>query len=384
MLTQESTNPGLNEPDKPAWSGFISPDTLLEQVRNTAPFLFPLRRDGAFLEILADTEIDRPQSLPQYFRVCLACHHATVATYVPTDVDTKIRGLLWRETRNREDLRAMADLGIAMGEWNTAEVSRGDVQLPGERPVSGHQGEWLSVMIGALGRLAAVGDEEYVEKLEAAIDAELRREARIFHRALSTPGLEIETLRLAMGITHNLGDVDQGISFWETKITRERGGRFGRLAHENTTAYDGAFLKPTALYKELLASEGHRHYPLRSVKPLRVSAELLRPMGPFFDDWGAMLATSPALNDDGRAEVLDALIRGCRKVANQEGYYRAIAGFREASAKAFDRAIALLPGAARRELRDPAMQRKISVPRVSFESRYRKRVIAMREDKRRF
>jgi hypothetical protein len=30
-----------------------------------------------------------------YFTLCLACHFATVATYVPTDVDSKIRGHCW-------------------------------------------------------------------------------------------------------------------------------------------------------------------------------------------------------------------------------------------------------------------------------------------------
>ena len=359
-----------------------SPAPLLEQVRNTAPFLFPLQEDDAYQTALRAAEQQLPDTLEGYFRLCLACHYATVATFVPTDVDTKIRGILWRETRDLDVLRSMAAFALSARHWDVTPVSKRNVTLPGERPVSGHHGEWFSVMLGAAGRIMALGDDEYAAELTAAVDDELQREIRIFLKALQQPGLEIETLHLAMSITHNLGDIDQGISFSDGRVARELKARFGRLAHENTAPYGGMYQFPALLYKELLAPEGHRHYPLRSVKPLRVSHDLLLPLGLFLDDWGATLATSPSLHEQGRAEVLDALIRGCRKVAGQLGYFRAIAGFRQASQRNFDTAVADLPAAARRELKDPALQQRIAVAKVSFESPFRKRVARMRDNLR--
>ena len=81
---------------------------------STAPFLvarFPPAEPGhlihlgsspdGFLRILANwrnmlsDKLSYEEQLQSYFALCLACHHATVGTFVPTDVDTKIRGILW-------------------------------------------------------------------------------------------------------------------------------------------------------------------------------------------------------------------------------------------------------------------------------------------------
>ena len=200
-------------------------------------------------------------------------------------------------------------------------------------------------------------------------------------RAIATPGCELDTLRLAASITHNLGDLDQGISFWEGRSASgvaESISRFHRIAHENKTAYGGAFLRPTDLYKKVLATEGHRHYPLRAVKPLRQSPELLLPLGPYLDEWGGLIATFPGLSPADRAEVLDALVRGCRKIPGQQGYYRALAGFADRSLKAFEEAANLMPSSSRKDLRSPEMRRLMAVPRASFESRLKKVVQAAR------
>ena len=104
------------KPPRHAWAQWIGPETLISQVRGTAPFLeprLPATEPGrlielghspdGFLRILANWEnILRPnlnpeEQLQDYFAFCLACHHTTVATFVPTDVDTKIRGIVWRE-----------------------------------------------------------------------------------------------------------------------------------------------------------------------------------------------------------------------------------------------------------------------------------------------
>lgn len=379
-----------------AWDGWIEPAALLALVRNTAPFLYPLAPEPTgrlarwansargFLRILAAAELwtgegwSADEQLIDYFALCLACHQATVATFVPTDVDSKIRGLVWQKTRDRDVLRALAEVAFAMGAWTVEGISQRAQYIGDLGAVSGHNGEWLSVMAGAHGRFLQVGDAEYAEKTAVAIDAELRRELQAFAVARATRGLELDVLRLAMSITHNLGDLDQGISFWKSEGTGESRARFARLAHENKAAYEGGFQPVAQLYRLYLASEGHRHYPLRAVKPLRQSADLLLPLGPFFDDWGGVVGTHPVLTLDDRGEVLDALVRGCRKVPGQQGYYRALAGFQERAPQVFEAAAAKMPAASRKELRQPEMRQLLAVPRASFEARARKVVQQLR------
>ena len=393
-------------PAGPAWDGWIAPDNLISLVRNTAPFLYEnpaagapptrlfdclasdisaegaaegaagTRPSQAFLRILHSTEahdwtrLTRDEQLIDYFVLCLCCHHSTVATFVPTDVDSKIRGLVWRKTRDRDVLRALGQAGLAMGRWDLRGVSRRTSEVGGLGPVSGHDGEWLSVLAGAHGRFLETRDVEWAERMAQAIDAELKRELEAFQIARATRGGEIEVLRLAASITHNVGDLDQGISFWEGRAAAvDSLKRFHRLAHENKAAYGGAFQVPADLYKKALSTEGHRHYPLRAVKPLRQSVDLLLPLGPFLDDWGATVAGWKGLSAADRSEVVDALVRGCRKIPGQQGYFRALAGMAEQSIRAFDDAVALLPAASRKDLRSPETRRLMAVPRGSFESR---------------
>jgi hypothetical protein len=371
----------LSSPET-AWDGWIAPETIVGLVRNTAPFLF-IGDPGAarpFLQYITDNEASR---LTQYFALCVAAHHATVATFVPTDVDTKIRGLIWRKTRDEAELRWMADFAFGWLDWDLAPVSRrflGAGTRLGET-VSGHNGEWLSVVAGGHGRFLAVGDAEYAERTAEAIDRELEREASAFLTAFRAPGREIETLKLAASLTHNLGDLDQGISFWEGPAAKFAASkaRFARLAHENTKPYSGVFQISARLYRDWLAPEGHRHYPLRPLKCLRQSAELLLPQGPFLDEWGGIAGTHPDLTTDDRTEVLDALIKGCKKVPGQSGYFRAIAGFAEAAPRAFAAALDRVPASSRKELRQAAFQKQLAVSRASFESSMKKRVQALRD-----
>lgn len=376
---------------------FIQPEPLRALVWNTAPFLEDRRfapppgpwdtlapGPEGFLAILfaGDRELpeDESAALPAYFALCLAAHHATVATYAPTDVDGKIRGLLWRETKDPAMIARLVDLAFLMHDWSLKGISKRWDTVHGSRPVSGHDGEWLSVIVGALGRALEYGDEATIDRLATAIDEELEREAQAFRLALAEPGLELLTLRLAMSVTHNVGDVDQGIGYWESKrLAEPYKARFARLAHENRNAYQGTFQLAARLYREVLASEGHRHYPLREARQLRTSPDLLLPLGPCFDDWGALVARHPALEGEGRPAVLEALVTGCKKVPNQQGYYRALAGWREADSGGFDRAAREIPNSAQKLLRDAHLRQMVAVPRASFESMLRKKVLAVRD-----
>ena len=108
------------------FGGFIGPENLLSLVRNTAPYWFggtgrrlvaevaaPSRlidlvdTPHGWLQILrhgrqlADSSPKTPEAHADYFALCLACHMTSVATYVPTDVDNKIRDALWHPDTDR-------------------------------------------------------------------------------------------------------------------------------------------------------------------------------------------------------------------------------------------------------------------------------------------
>jgi hypothetical protein len=363
------------KPPRPAWDRWIGPETLISQVRSTAPFLAPRlpaaepgrlidlgdSPDG-FLRILANWEnILRPglhteEQLQDYFALCLACHHATVATFVPTDVDTKIRGIAWRESRDPDVLRPMLRLALASRAWTEEGIS-----IRAVRGVSGHNGEQWSAIAGGLGYLLELGDTASAGEAQAAIEAEIAREQAVFDACASERDAELDLLRLSMTLAHNRGDLTQGMGFW--KHTARTTPVIEHLSER------GRFSLAVRIYQSTgLAAEGHRHYPLRAVKALRRSPATLLPLSPFLDEWGGVVAQLEESH-----EVLAGLVGGCYKVPGQQGYYRAIAGMRAASASAFDRAAARMPNAAQRLLRGAELRKLIDVPRGSFESMMRKR-----------
>jgi len=368
------STPGI-KPLRDAWARWISPETLISQVRNTAPFLeprLPAAEPGrlielghccdGFLHILANWEniqrstLNPGEQLQDYFALCLACHHATVATFVPTDVDTKIRGILWRESRDPEVLRPMLRLALESRGWTEDGIS-----VRAVRGVSGHNGEQWSAIAGGLGRLLELGDMASAEEGQAAIEAEIDREQAVFDAVADERDAELDLLRLSMTLAHNRGDLTQGMNFWKrTPLTAP--------LMEHLSAR-GRFALAVRVYQHTgLSAEGHRHYPLRAVKPLRRSSATLLPLSPFLDDWGSAVAQFEESH-----EVLEALVLGCQKVQGQQGYYRAIAGMRAASSGAFDRTAARMPNSAQRLVRNADLRKLIDVPRVSFESMMRKR-----------
>ena len=370
-----SLTPSTDPESRPAWAAWISPETLLSQVRNTAPFLdilqpapqpgrlihLGLSFDG-FLRILSSWEnILHPALLPaeqlqDYFALCLACHHATVATFVPTDVDTKIRGIVWRETRDPDVLRPMLALSLAARGWTEQGISTRNV-----RGVSGHNGEHWSAIAGGLGRLLELGDQSSAQEALAAIEGEIDRQQLVFDHAAAEKDSELDLLRLAMTLAHNRGDLTQGMGFWKKSPVT-----VPVMRHLSTR---GRFARAVFVYQQTgLSAEGHRHYPLRPVRALRRSPDTLLPLCPFLDQWGGVVARLPEAH-----EVLGALVEGSQKIAGQQGYYRAIAGMREVSPGEFDRAVARTPNATQRLLRGGELRKLVDVPRASFEAMMRKR-----------
>ncbi|HUB83716.1 MAG TPA: hypothetical protein VMB03_33190 [Bryobacteraceae bacterium] len=364
-----------------AWRQWISPETLIGQVHSTAPFLddrLPARENGRLIELggspdgflrvlsswenILDAGLTTEEQLQDYFAICLACHHATVATFVPTDVDTKIRGVVWRETRDRDSLRAMLRFALESRAWTEEGIS-----IRAVRGVSGHDGEQWSAIAAGLGYLLERGDTVSADEALAAIECEIDREQAVFEAVCAERGAELDILRLSMTLAHNRGDLTQGMGFWKRNAATAP-----VMEHLSTR---GRFAPAVFIYQHTgLAAEGHRHYPLRAVKGLRRSAATLLPLCPFLDEWGGTVSRI-----EESPEVLEALVLGCHKIAGQQGYYRAISGMRAVSQGAFDRAAGHMPNAAQRLLRDAELRKLVDVPRVSFESMMRKRARAALE-----
>ena len=140
----------------------------------------------------------------------MACHHATVATFVPTDVDTKIRGIVWLESRDPDVLRPMLRLALASRGWTEDGIS-----IRAVRGVSGHNGEQWSAIAGGLGRLLELGDTASAEEAQAAIETEIDREQAVFDQVAAERDAELDLLRLSMTLAHNRGDLTQGMGFWK-------------------------------------------------------------------------------------------------------------------------------------------------------------------------
>ncbi len=335
------------------FDGMIGPGQILAWIASSCPFLLPqiaaravttappravtAGADG-WLQVLAAAPrligakptIDTRED---YLALCLAAHHATVGSYVPTDVDSKIRGELWRRQTGAA-LRRRWQIATDAREWSAAGVST-RVEETTCGPVSGHHGEWLGVAAGALGAAMIAGDSETADEAAGWMHAELTREAQAYIvaeeevRTGNNDKQAVALTRLAWILTHNAGDVDQGLAHWPSgavgRLLDERRRVFGEIAHCAPQRYLGAYHRAKAVY-QVVASEGHRHYPLRAVKALRADASFLLPLGPCFENWGTVIAHSPAINDQGRSEVLAALCNGIEKVSGQVGYQRALVG----------------------------------------------------------
>lgn len=386
---------------------WIGVGPLLDLVEATAPFLFSPSRSPAdpapagakrMIDLVGGPEgwwhillnarqwlasADEPSAdaLDDYFALCCAAHHATVGTYTPTDVDAKIRGVLWQNL-DADHLRARWRVVEAWRGWDERLVcTRGEPCGP-YGLVGGHDGERLGVTAGAYGSaLSTPGAEDVAEATRDAIAAEIIREADALRAAIDAvadgSGDPIALLRLAWVTTHNVGDLNQGLSFWpDTEAHRNARAPFERLAHENGRSAGGAFLAAKRLY-HLVEAEGHRNYSLRQARCLRPLPDLLLPLGPCLEAWGEKVARHRRLERNDQVEVIAALVEGCRKVPGQIGYYRALVGMREALGGTFDQLVKRLGSADRKHLAEPAVRRTLAVSTASFHASLAKQVRAL-------
>lgn len=306
-----------------------------------------------------------------YFELLLAAHYATVATFVPTDVDTRIRFHEWQQVRERSTFEAMvAHVDHAAKYWSAPAMSARTVDV-GLGPVSGHDGEWLSVRAGALGRAIQLGYDDMVEHIAKCIDDELERERESFERAIRTCGCELDALRIACVIAHNLGDLSRVVVDWTAKgpVAERYRKRYSRLGHDDAAYVVKSFQRAGALNKAVTAAENHRFLPLRTARGLRRHRELLLPIGPFFDAWGRTVATHPSLDHVSRVEVLGVLIDAHLANPSQQGYLRAMVGMHEATRGGIDELAKELPAKQRRAVSGGIIREALGVSVERFEAR---------------
>jgi hypothetical protein len=317
-------------PQKPAG---IAPKLLLEQVKATAPWAF-----GQSPALPAASVLERAPEIEKawktngggedYLRVLLAAHFTTVATFCPTDVDARIRQHIWTPLQKERLASAVTRVEEIAG-WPVPPVTARHVVLDGE-VLAGHQGEWFSVMAGALGRALVLADKPIIERTTAWIEAELTREARLVTFARKK-GTDQELLSVVTTVAHNTGDLSRVVDTWApAHANSELGMRYRRLGHEDGARFDGAFVFAGELNKQLMAKENHRFLPLRAPKALRRERAFLLPFGPYFYDWGRLIGTTKLLAEPERAEILHALVRVHEIRKEELGCLRAIAGIHAA------------------------------------------------------
>jgi hypothetical protein len=355
--------------------GILS-SVLAEQVRNTAAWLWqePLAAPlTAIFDEAVDDAPEAPGALVRSLRLRLAAHYATVATFVPTDVDAHIRHHMWM---------AIADAEVfTQAKACVEEATTRDPRLVSARVtdgVSGHDGEWLAVRAGATGRALMLGLDNEAAGLAAEIDAELDREERVFEAALAHGAPGTVTLALATTLAHNLGDLSRVVDAWPLAARASPlHARYSRLGHADARRQRKAFVLAGLLNKELMASENHRFLVLRKPRGLRRGRALLLPIGPWFDGWGETVCRSELLDDNDRAEVVAALIELHLRSPVQEGCLRALAAIERGTRGGLASYSAALPARLRKETGRGRIRDALDVSRERFEARMESRYRAL-------
>ena len=363
--------------------------TLYELVKNTSPFLFAKTPDAStrFISILSNP--DSVKDAFGYFEYCVAAHFGTVGTFVPTDVDLAIRLKLWQKISTPEEFQPMWNLVQEFDRWDETLVSKRRVYSPSGIKVSGHLGEWFSIAMGAYG-IAVKKIHGFVPEIRASIEAKVKdhetalRELR--KQFQSEPNIvhARQYLDAIAAVAHNLGDLDRMFDAWEIGEMDVLKRRVYRCGHEDARNPRAELLLAGSIYKEMLASENHRHFPLRDPKGIRKSERFLLNFGPFLDDWGVGIVSSSTvlaqggdaiLNEGDLREVAEALISGWKRLNPKtiytcQGYARALCGMMTAFPNKREGFEALLSPKVKKEMNESGLRTLMGVTRVQFEKQW--------------
>lgn len=345
----------------------ISPALLLEQVRGAAPFLFdgpePAGPRLRYLRVLRAYD-GRRLDAPGYYELCLCAHWATAGSFVPTDVDNAIRWKLWQDAQPGL-VELQARLVLESASWDYRPVTARRVDTP-EGPLSTHEGTWFSVAAGAYAACRGIGSPLAADVL-AAMRAEAGREDRAY---AALRGDALDFLRASALVSHNFGDCDRVIDQWELPPGDALREALYDAAKPGSPLFGGRLGVGGRLHRLYLGADNHRHYPLRAPRALRRSADLLLPVGPFFDEWGRTVARHPDLSPEDKAEVVRALVDGWARLHEPPGYARALAGIVGSFAGGREKLKRLLPAKDMRLLSSGTLKVAMDEPRERFEARW--------------
>jgi hypothetical protein len=327
----------------------------------------------------------------EYFRLCLSSHYLTVATPVPTDVDNQIRQKLWPKQLPLETALEMASLVVESNRWDFARVTGryayGAKGTPWEREiVHGHLGEWFTVACGAYCALKQYKDPLAEAKRRELLDEiaqEVNRHSEIFG-SLWRAQDGLGALKASAALAHNFGDLDRVMDMWELSVDDPLRLNFYKLGvspfdSNKKLRYLGRLWVAGELYKcvidgSSMALENHRHYALRKPKCLRKSPAFMISTGPFFDDWGRVVARGLAHPDgspsEETVEVLEVLKNGWDRQPKTLGYGRALRSFFE-----------LHPSLSQEGIKRAHEMRQImNTPQERFEKRWNDEAVRLMDD----
>lgn len=344
----------------------ISAQLLLEQVKSAAPFLFdgPEASDPKlrYIRVLRSYDGGELNSL-QYYELCLCAHWATAGSFVPTDVDNGIRWKHWQSVQPGLVVE-QAKLVLEAGTWDYSPVTS-KICGVGEHRLSTHEGTWFSVAAGAYAALL----EAQPAMSTVVLDA-MKREAEREDRAYAVCGEGIERLKASALISHNFGDLDRVVDQWELKPNDALRGALYDAAKPGSTLFGGRLGGAGLIHQKHMGADNHRHYPLRAAKGLRRSADLLLPVGPFFDDWGRKIGKHPALTAEEVAETVRCLLDGWTRLHEPAGYARALSGILEVFPGGRRALGKLLPGKDQRMLEAGTLKAAMDIPQQRFEAQW--------------
>lgn len=371
----------------------IPPQVLLSQVRNTAAWALDGAADAPEFSwraalLRAEETAQDYEPTWAYLRLMLAAHFATVGTFVPTDVDSHIRHHAWQRAGAYNPLHAALDVVDETDRWDTRLVSARVVAVPEVGDLGGHEGEWMAVRAGALGRALALHDEAAIERLVTRLDADVAKHARAFEVLRDVKGRERDALHVVATLAHNLGDLSRIVTEWAVRSPRalDLQKRYARLGHDDGAVGDPRFLVAGRVNKAVMAAENHRFLTLRAARSLRVGRELLLPVGPYFDAWGETLGRSALLSDrgpggalGGRGAAVEALVETHVQNPTQQGVLRALAGFHRAHPGGLDAVAGDVAARLRKQLKSGPIREAVGVSVERFEARMANRYRAALE-----
>jgi hypothetical protein len=310
----------------------------------------------------------------------MSAHWATAGTFVPTDVDIQIREGLWRHGDIGRHIEKMGKITIDSWLWDYSQVTnRKSFNESTNQVMSTHEGTWLSVAIGAYCALKKNGRLSLAQDVADVILAEVDKEEKLLLE-LQIKRDHKNYLRTCALMAHNFGDLDRVIDLWKMSDDDIFKKRIYKLGHKLNENYSPILYFSGLVNKEFLSVENHRHMSLRQPKCLRKSYKFLVPAGPYMDDWGFVLGSTPLLTMPEKAEIIAALFDGYGRQTKAFGYIRAFRGMMSALPEGLISMDEYLPFDLVAEIKKSPFFKLSQISQEEFEESFKKRLNEYKSD----